>query len=131
MGGCSGKRPSDIGMSNNRLHPCPETPNCVSSYAADRKASIHPLQYTGDRIQAKNRLKQIILKEPRATLITETDDYLHIEFKSLIFRFVDDVEFYFPDNESIVHVRSASRVGYSDLGINKKRIEHIRQRFEK
>ncbi|MEN6507422.1 MAG: DUF1499 domain-containing protein, partial [Smithella sp.] len=65
----------------------------------------------------------------RIKIVAEKEDYLHAEAKSLIFRFVDDVEFYFPANEKIIHVRSASRVGYSDMGVNRKRVEEIRKRF--
>jgi len=65
----------------------------------------------------------------RTTIVAEKEDYLHAEAKSLIFRFVDDVEFYFPATEKLIHVRSASRVGHSDLGVNRKRVEEIRSRF--
>jgi uncharacterized protein (DUF1499 family) len=67
----------------------------------------------------------------RMKIVEEKDDYLHAEARSLIFRFVDDVEFYLPAPEKVIHVRSASRVGYSDMGVNRKRVEEIRRRFVK
>ncbi len=76
------------------------------------------------------KLRQVIAEFPRTKVITATDDYLHVEFASAIFRFTDDVEFYVDERNSVIHVRSASRVGYSDMGANRRRIEEIRAAFE-
>jgi uncharacterized protein (DUF1499 family) len=76
-------------------------------------------------------LKKALSGMKRTTIVAEKEDYLHAEAKSLIFRFVDDVEFYFPVDQNIIHVRSASRVGQSDMGVNRKRVEEIRWRFDK
>jgi uncharacterized protein (DUF1499 family) len=98
--------------------------------AQDGKHRIEPLRYTGTQDQAKQRLVQVISSMPRARVITDEGNYLHVEFTSLIFRFVDDVEFFFDDTNKLIQFRSASRTGYSDLGVNRKRMEDIRKRFE-
>ncbi len=129
MIGCTGTRPPNIGINNASLSPCPAKPNCVSSQAEDEKHFSEPFQYLSDRSVALNILKKIILSQPRSKIESETDNYLYAEYSTACFRFVDDVEFYFPENEQIVHFRSASRLGYSDFGVNKKRIEKIRLLF--
>ncbi|MFZ5563911.1 MAG: DUF1499 domain-containing protein [Thermodesulfobacteriota bacterium] len=126
LAGCAGTVPGP-GVRDGRLAPCPDTPNCVNSQAAGRHA-IPPIAYSGDRTQARDRLRRILETEKRVALVAVEENYIRTTFTSLIFRFVDDVEFYFPD-EPFIQVRSASRVGYSDLGANRRRIEHLRQRF--
>lgn len=114
--------------------PCPETPNCVNSQAADEKHYIQPIHDTGTRQGAKSRLLQILESEKQTKILTAQENYIRVEFTSALFRFVDDVEFYFPAEQvdkKVIHVRSASRVGYSDLGVNRKRIEQIRTKFNK
>lgn len=118
-----------IGVTQGKLAPCPDSPNCVSSQSSDPSHFVHPLSYTNSRLEAKTRLVKIIESMPRTQIISNTDNYIHAEFTSLIFRFVDDVEFLFDDKSKLIHLRSASRVGYSDLGMNRNRIEAIRQRF--
>ncbi len=113
------------------LAACPKSPNCVSSQAGDPEHAIAPLTYTGSRADAVVRLKGALSGMKRTTIVAEKEDYLHAEAKSLLFRFVDDVEFYFPADEKMIHVRSASRVGHSDMGVNRKRVEEIRRRFDK
>jgi len=129
--GCSGTIPN-LGVNNGELLPCPKSPNCVNSQAADEAHFIEPLHYTGSEKEARNRLVQIIKSEERTKILQDTENYIQAEFTSALFRFVDDVEFYFPekqDGQAIIHVRSASRVGYSDFGVNRKRIEQIRSKF--
>ena len=128
MFACAGKPPTDIGVSDGRLAPCPDSPNCVSSQSDNQKHTIAPLVYTGEKAAAKRTLKAVVLDMAGVRIVTDMEDYLYAEFKSKFMGFVDDVEFYFPE-ASIIHVRSASRVGYSDLGVNRKRIETIRERF--
>lgn len=129
ISGCSGKPVTGLGEEG--LLPCPDSPNCVSSTALDEEHGIAPLVYTGSRNDAFKRLKKAVLDVERSNIISETPDYLHAEFKSKLFKFVDDVEFWFPKDQGIIHVRSASRLGYSDLGVNRKRVETIRQLFGK
>jgi uncharacterized protein (DUF1499 family) len=114
----------------NRLTPCPSSPNCVSSLSEDRKHAIEPLQYTGSRDEARNRLIGLLDKQAAARVTINEKDYIQVEFHSQIFRFIDDVEFLFSDEEKIIHVKSASRIGYSDLGANRKRVERMRRAFE-
>jgi uncharacterized protein (DUF1499 family) len=128
LSACAGKRPVNIGIQNGHLAVCPGTPNCVSSQAMDESHSIASFTYSGDKKEAFLRLKKIIESEERTQIIAESENYLHAEFTTAIMRFVDDVEFYFPD-EPLIHVRSASRVGYSDWGVNRKRVEHLRELF--
>jgi len=128
LSACAGKRPVNIGIQNGRLADCPGTPNCVSSQATDESHSIASFTYSGDKKEAFLRLKKIIESEERTRIITESENYLHVEFTSAIMGFVDDVEFCFP-GEPLIHVRSASRLGYYDFGVNRKRVEHLRELF--
>lgn len=111
------------------LKKCPKSPNCVSSQSADSEHALAPIGYSGNRAGAMARMKIVLGSMKRTKIVSEKDDYLHAEARSLIFRFVDDVEFYFPEDAPVIHVRSASRTGYSDLGVNRKRVEEIRKRF--
>jgi len=129
--GCSGTMPK-LGINNSELAPCPKTPNCVSSQAHDKKHFIEPINFAGTQQEAHDRLLQIIESEKRTKIVTDQKDYIRVEFTSALFRFVDDVEFYFPTEkagETVIHTRSASRVGSSDFGVNRKRIERIRSKF--
>jgi len=129
MVGCSNTRQAAAGSDAFPLKDCPDRPNCVSSIAKHQDRYVAPFAYTGDRRQAIDVLLQVLSEQPRATIVEKREDYLHAEFRSRIFRFVDDVTFYFPVDQPLVHVRSASRVGYSDLGVNRKRVETLRARF--
>ncbi|HPI93609.1 MAG TPA: DUF1499 domain-containing protein [Deltaproteobacteria bacterium] len=128
--GCSGPRPSTLGLKDGRLFPCPDSPNCVSTQERSEGHRIEPLRYTGTKENARQKLLQVIGGMPRVKIVTDSGDYIHAEFASRIFRFVDDVEFVFDDAEKLIHFRSASRLGYSDLGVNRRRMEEIRRRFE-
>ncbi len=132
LAGCAGRPPAHLGVTEGRLSPCPDRPNCVSSQAPDPDHYVEPLSYEGSREEARQRLKQVITDLPRAVITAESPaespDYIRAEFTSALFRFVDDVEFYFPE-EPVIHVRSASRLGYSDLGVNRQRVETIRERL--
>jgi len=116
--------------SGNKISPCPSSPNCVSSLSKDRKHAIEPLQFSGSRDKARQKLLGILEKLNRARVTRSDTDYIRAEFRSLIFQFVDDVEFLFAEEGNIIHVKSASRVGYSDLGANRRRVEQIRSAFE-
>ena len=127
---CAPSSASRIGLVEGKLKPCPSSPNCVSSQALDEAHSIEPLRYSGPTSQARERLIAVIDAMPRTKIIKSQENYIHAESTTKLFRFVDDVEFYFPPDGETIHVRSASRVGYSDLGANRKRIEEIRARLE-
>src|SRR5579859_4675210 len=122
-------RPANLGVQNGRLAPCPPSTNCVCSQGADPAHFIAPLRYQTSPAAAMADLKQVLARQKRVTIITANDDYLYAEFRSKWFRFVDDVEFLIETN-GVIQVRSASRVGHSDLGVNRKRIETLRRQFE-
>lgn len=124
--GCSSVRPAGLGVKDGRLAPCPATPNCVSSQSADKEHAIEPLRYREGTVNAIADVKTVVNSMRRANIVVATDSYLHAEFTSAIFRFVDDVEFLCDDRARIIHVRSASRVGKSDFGVNRKRVEEFR-----
>ena len=126
----AGKRPNNLGITNGKLAPCPNSPNCVSSQSTDATHKIAPLTFTFSPEKAINNLKQIIESLPRTKIITESQDYLYAEFKSALLGFVDDVEFYLARNANVIQVRSASRLGQSDLGVNRQRIETIRAKLK-
>lgn len=123
--GCTGTPPANLGQ----FAPCPESPNCVSTQASDEKHGIAPIPYSGTLDTAKKSLLQIVHSLPRTRVVANDKDYLHVEFTSRIFRFVDDTEFFLDVEDAAIHFRSASRLGQSDLGANRKRMEVIRSRF--
>ena len=129
MGLLSGKRPADLGVRNGNLKAPPPSPNAVSSQATGGYPQIAPIVYKGSQEQAMKALKTIIESTPNTRIIEVKPDYLYAEYTSALMGFVDDVEFYFPPNGKIIHVRSASRLGHSDLGANRKRIEAVRARL--
>ncbi len=126
--GCAGKRPTNLGLKDGKLTPCPNKPNCVISQTEDKKHFIAPIAYDHSKDEAIKRITVVIKAQKRAKVIEQKENYLRVEFTTAIMKFTDDVEFYFPD-EKIIHVRSASRIGYHDMGLNRKRIEKIRQAF--
>lgn len=121
----SGKRPTNLGIKDGKLTPCPGTPNCVNSQSSDAQSKIDPLPP-----KPISELKKVIEKMEKTTIIEETDNYLYAEFQTPLMGFVDDVEFYLDPNENVIHVRSASRLGKSDLGVNRKRVEEIRAKLQ-
>ncbi len=128
--GCAGNRHSQIGVTGGRLAACPDSPNCVSSQSADPRHAIDPIRYEGTAQKARERLVQAISGMKRARIVVAEERYIHAELTSAFFRFVDDVEFLLDDGTRTIHVRSASRVGYSDFGVNRRRVEEIRSRFD-
>jgi uncharacterized protein (DUF1499 family) len=123
------RRPNNLGVVDGRLAPCPPTPNCVCTQATDEEHRIEPFRYEGDPAEALARLKKVVASQPRVQVVTENDTYLHAEFTSLLFRYVDDVEFLLDRDAKVIHFRSASRAGRSDFGVNRGRMEAIRQAF--
>ena len=127
--GCAGPV-QDLGIRNGRLSPCPDRPNCVQSQEPGEKTHIRPIAVAGTREQAKARLLAILSAHDGVTVPVVQPHYIRAEFRSALFKFVDDVEFYFPESSAgntLIHVRSASRLGYSDFGANRKRIQTLRQ----
>jgi len=122
------KRPDNLGATDGKLAACPDKPNCVCSQGdpADAGHFIEPLPYSGTADEAIARLEQVISEMPRTNVVKREDNYLHIEFTSALFRYTDDVEFLVDSEQNQIHVRSASRVGHSDLDANRTRVEAIR-----
>jgi uncharacterized protein (DUF1499 family) len=120
----SWKRPADLGVREGRLAPCKRTPNCVSSQAnpADLEHYIAPIH--GSLAAARDALKSM----PRTTIIEEQPGYVYAEFRSRLLRYVDDVELYF--DGQVIHVRSCSRLGRRDFGVNRRRMEDLRRLIE-
>ncbi len=131
----SGPATARTGVVDGEFLPCPGSPNCVSSMASSGAGAIAPLEYGSlGRDQALLRLLELLEADGNCRIVErrELEDgaiYLRAEYRSKLFRFVDDVEFLLPAAESFIHVRSASRVGYSDMGVNRKRVEDLRARF--
>lgn len=126
--GCGGRPVT--GLTEKGLAPCPDRPNCVSSLETGKTHGIQAINYTVDREKALAILKEILSEQENATIISEDNGYLHVEFRTRWLKFVDDMEFWLPEISHVIHMRSASRVGYSDFGVNRKRAERIRMRFE-
>ena len=121
----SWKRPANLGVTNGRLAPCKRTPNCVSSQAdpADGEHYIPPFAST----IGIPKLRMLVESMPGATIIKEQGNYLYAEFRSRLLGFVDDLELHRDEKENLIHVRSASRLGRRDFGVNRKRVEEIRR----
>ena len=111
------------------LTPCPDSPNCVSTKSNDPGHAMPPLPYLKSGQESMDRLVDIVREMKRATIISATPSYLHVEFRSALFRFVDDVEFVLEDSARLIHFRSASRTGYYDFGANRRRMKEISDRY--
>lgn len=127
LAACAGERPENLGVQAGRLTKCPGSPNCVSSQAMDEGHRIASLVFSDDPDVAFARLKQTLARRGDTTIIEERPDYLRVEFRTTLF--VDDGEFLLDGQQRLIQIRSASRLGYSDLGKNRSRLEEIRQQF--
>lgn len=126
----AGSVPTNLGVSQGSLSPCPKSPNCVVSQNGDESHTIPPLAYQTERGTARATLLKVLSVVPRTVITQESDDYIRAESTSRLLGFVDDVEFYFPPDEPVIQMRSASRLGESDLGVNRRRLEQIRLGFQ-
>ena len=125
--GCAGERPKNLGTKDGLLLACPSSPNCVSSQATDESHRIAPLVFSGDSDAAFARLKLVLGRRGDTAIIEEKPGYLYVELRTTLF--VDDGEFLLDRSRSVIQARSASRLGYSDLGKNRSRMEEIRRQF--
>ena len=118
------RRPTNLGAKDGRLAPCRSTPNCVSSQAdpADREHYIAPIAFRG----RMEELRRAVESMPRSSVIAAERNYLYAEYRTALMRYVDDVELYYDERAGLVHVRSASRLGRRDFGVNRKRVEELR-----
>jgi len=124
---CSGTRPADLGIKDGRLAACPATPNCVSSDDTDSAHAIAAFQLAAPPADAWRALRGALDSLPRTKIITASEDYLHAECSSAIFGFVDDLELHLRPLQNSIAARSAARLGHSDFGVNRKRVEHLRR----
>jgi len=127
LAACAGERPGNLGVRNDRLSACPSSPNCVSSQAFDERHRIAPLAFNGDPDSAFARLKQVLARRSDTAVMKEKPGYLRVELRTTFF--TDDGEFLLDRAGRVIHIRSASRLGYSDLGKNRSRMEEIRREF--
>ncbi len=121
--------PPTLDLVAGKLRPCPASPNCVSSEGADAEHAVAPLPYRGDRAASEVAMVQALATLPRTEIKRRQGDYWHAMQISGLFRFIDDIELRFDDAAGQIQVRSGSRVGYSDLGVNRKRVEALRQAY--
>jgi len=119
------------GSAEKKLPVCAKTPNCVSSQASilDRQHYIEPFKLKGDVDTAWETFKKILREQDRVAISHESHDSLHAETASLMFRFVDDIDAILDSRASLIHIRSASRVGHHDFGVNRKRMEKLRKKL--
>ena len=123
LSACAGEPPQDIGVRDGRLIACPESPNCVSSYESSEEHAIAALDGN------LNQIQQILVAMDGANIVEQSNNYLYAEFTSSLMGYIDDVEFLYDAASNTTQVRSASRVGYSDMGANRSRVEAIRMQL--
>ncbi|MDY6932171.1 MAG: DUF1499 domain-containing protein [Halobacteriota archaeon] len=119
------KGPRYLGVDNGFFKKCPKSPNCISTQSdpSDEGHYMEPIKYSTTKEEAYENILEVINSMKRTKIITKSDSYIHAEFRIKILIFVDDVEFYIDDENKVIHFRSASRVGYSDTGLNRRRME--------
>ena len=128
LSACS-KTPTNLGLKDGHFAPCPETNNCVSSEATDLEHAIAPIQATGNPDTVIIRLSNAIEFMFGSEIIEINETYIHAEYTSRVFRFVDDLECYYNKSKGVIEVRSGSRIGYSDFDANRDRVEELRTIF--
>jgi uncharacterized protein (DUF1499 family) len=122
----SQKQPDNLGLQNGQLKPCPDSPNCVCSESHSQSDAQHFIEAIKGNKQTWVKLKQTII-EQGGHIQTESSDYMHITFSTAVFHYVDDVEARFDRAQHVIHLRSASRIGRSDFGVNRQRIKRIKK----
>jgi uncharacterized protein (DUF1499 family) len=127
--GCQKTVAEATGLKDGALRPCPDKFNCVCTRDTTERHRIEPLRYEATQEEAREKLLEVLRSLERSTLVKVDEDYIHAEFRSAVFSFVDDVEFLFDDGAKLIHFRSAARTGYYDFNVNRKRMEAIRKRF--
>jgi uncharacterized protein (DUF1499 family) len=126
---CAGHAQDSRSKTPADLAPCPDSPNCVSTKSNDPGHAMPPLPYLKSGRESMDRLVGIVQEMKRANIVAATPTYLHVEFRSALFRFVDDLEFVLEDSARLIHFRSASRTGYYDFGVNRRRMKEISDRY--
>ncbi|WP_347548326.1 DUF1499 domain-containing protein [Pseudalkalibacillus hwajinpoensis] len=118
-----------LGVKQGKLAPCPNKPNCVSSQSTGEKHGMDPIPYSGTSDEVLMKLKSILTNRKRTKIIESDPHYIRAEETSKLFKFVDDIEFYIDSAAEHIHFRSASRTGYSDMGVNRKRMNEIKEEY--
>ena len=124
---CTGQKPDDLGVFDNQFSPCPESPNCVSSDAEDDAHNIEVFKLNPDYKNNWQAIYETVSSLTRTKVITFNQHYIHAECSSAFFGFVDDLQLHLREQEEYVAVKSAARLGHSDFGVNRKRVNHLRQ----
>jgi uncharacterized protein (DUF1499 family) len=127
INGCSGTKSNKNSVDNEVLAGCSDRSNCVSSQSQDAGHAIEPFRLKGDPTTVWNAITGIVGKTPRTTIVKTTEHYLHAECKSRLFGFIDDLELKLDTETGIIDIRSASRTGYYDFGVNRRRVSGLRQ----
>jgi uncharacterized protein (DUF1499 family) len=128
---CAAAKPIELGIRYDRLAPCPTSPNCVSSDALDPSHRVAPFEFRGPPAEAWQAAREAVAALPRTQIVSETDSYLHAECTSKLFGFIDDLELHLRPDRSLIAVRSASREGYTDLGVNRRRLAQLRSELQR
>lgn len=128
--GCSGNRSEQHNSELLGFLDCPDTPNCVSSLAKNPKYKVEPFKLKKDPKTSWDIVVKTVVSLSRTTLVSTSSSDIHAECRSMIFRFVDDLTLHLIPSNGIIHIRSASRTGYSDLGVNRRRVERLRKKLQ-
>ena len=118
-----------IGMTDGKLAPCPDSPNCVSTQSEEKRHAMKPLPFLQTREASRDKILGILKDMKRTKMIKLTEFYIHVECRTALFRFVDDVEFFLDKTTRVIHFRSASRAGYYDFGMNRRRMKRISEKY--
>ncbi|KAA3603960.1 MAG: DUF1499 domain-containing protein [Calditrichaeota bacterium] len=121
-------KPEKLGIVDGKFFPCPDFPNCVSSQETDEEHKIEPIKFENEN--PISQLEKVISSFPKTTILTKTENYIYAEFQTFLMNYIDDVEFYIDFENKLIHVKSFSRLGKSDLGANRKRVEEIKNKFK-
>ena len=128
--GCSGSPAERHNSESSGFLDCPDTPNCLSSLAKNPKYRVEPFRLKKDPKTSWDIVKKTVELLPRTKVVSADNSDIHAECRSLIFRFVDDLTLHLTPSNGIIHLRSASRIGYSDLGVNRRRVETLRKKLQ-
>ena len=127
--GCSGNSADRHNSKSSGFLDCPDTPNCVSSLAKNPKYRVEPFKLKKDYKTGWAIVQRSVGSLPRTKIVSADNSDIHAECRSMIFRFVDDLTLHLNPSNGIIHIRSASRTGYSDLGVNRRRVESLRKKL--
>jgi uncharacterized protein (DUF1499 family) len=130
LGGCSENPTKRNDGESSAFLDCPDTPNCVSSLAKNPKYRVEPFKLKKGLKTSWDIVQQAVLLLPRTKIVSADNNNIHAECRSIIFRFVDDLSLHLTPSKGIIHIRSASRTGYSDLGVNRRRVENLRKKLK-